>query len=242
MTAALIGGGGAAISWMPLDDPGAALWSVRIVFTIVAVLGLVLFVVGLPPQDELPDHLRLLSKGKHFDQDGFAFLPACSARDGVGYLEILFQNQRDCKMIGCVVLQPHADSFRETGCKAAYFEVYCEASAFGVARLPIAVPYDQQGQIHFFNVGVRVEFPGGKGGLLRFGRGLQVGVIDAASLAVACGKAPVSIANLLEVSPVVSFPARIGLLLPMDVLNKAPPGLSAEIELLKGSTSPSVTI
>lgn len=233
MAALLVGGGGAAICWMPLDDAGAVLWSLRAGFTTLAALGFVGFFLALPPRDEVTDHLRALSKGKHFDQDGFAFLPTVAARNGVAYLEVLFQNQRDCKMIGRVVLQPHSDLLRESGFKAVGFEIPCEAGVFGIARLPIAVPLDRQGCMHYWDVGAGVEFPGGKGGLLRFRRGLTVGRVDAVSPEAQGAQALVTIASLLVLSPSISVPARTSLAMPLDVLAHVPDGLQPEIEVLK---------
>jgi len=237
MTGLVIGGGGAAICWMPLDDPGPVLWSLRIGFTTLAVVGMVAFFFGLPPKDEVTDHLRLLSKGKHFDQEGFAFLPTIAARNGVAYLEVLFQNQRDCKTIGRVVLQPHDDLFKESGFKAVGFEISCEPGAFGVARLPIAVPTDKQGYIHHWNVGAGVDFPAGKGGLLRFRRGLMVGRVDTITPAAQGAQAVVAIASLLILSPTISVPAQTALPMPIDVLAKVPDGLEPEIEVLKDMSS-----
>jgi hypothetical protein len=233
MAALLVGGGGAAICWMPLDDPGAVLWSLRAGFTTLAVVGFVGFFFSLPPKDEVTDHLRLLSKGKHFDQEGFAFLPTVSARNGIAYLELLFQNQRDCNMIGHVVLQPQSDLFRESGFKAVGFEIPCEAGVFGIARLPIAVPLDKQGCMHYWDVGAGVNFPDGNGGLLRFGRGLMVGRVDAVSPEAQGTQALITIASLLVLSPSISVPARTNLAMPLDVLADVPDGLKPEIEVLK---------
>jgi hypothetical protein len=222
---------------MPLDDPGPVLWTLRVGFTTLAVVGGVGFFLALPPKDEAIDHLRALSKGKHFDQDGFAFLPAIAARSGVAYLEVLFQNQRDCKMISRVVLQPHSDLFRDSGFKAVGFEIPCDAGVFGVARLPISVPLDRQGHTHYWDVGAGVEFPDGKGGLLRFGRGLMVGRVNAVSPEAQRTQALVTIASLLVLSPSISIPARTNLAMPSNVLSDVPDGLAPEIEVLEGLTS-----
>ncbi len=236
MTALVIGGGGAAICWMPLDTPGAILWSLRIGFTTLAVVGLVTFFFGLPPKDEFTDHLRVLSRGKHFDQEGFAFLPTIAPRNGVAFVEVLFQNQRDCVINGRVVLQPHSDLFKESGIKAVAFEIPCEPGVFGVASMPIGVPLDKQGRLHYWMVGAGVEFPNGKGGLFRFGRGLNVGRVEAVSPEAQGADAMMAIASLLVLSPLISVPAQMGIHMPLEVLAEIPDGLEARIEVLKRLT------
>jgi hypothetical protein len=233
MAALLIGGIGAAIAWMPLDDSGTVLWSLRGGFTVLAVGGLIAYFFTFNPKDEVTDHLRQLSKGKHFDLDGFAFLPTVVARNGVAYVEVLFQNQRDCAAIGRVLMVPLGRLFRDSGLKAVAFEVPCEPGVFGVARLPIPVPVAHQGEWEHWNVGAGIEFPNGKGGLLRFGHGLQVGRVDALSDGAQAMQLAATVASILVLSPSISVPAQTRHFMPEDVLAELPDGLEPEIEVLK---------
>lgn len=234
MTALLVGGMAAAMVWMPVDWPGTVLWPLRIGFTMLALFGLAAAICSLVPRrDEAVDRLRAFTAGDHFDQDGFAFVTTILEEDELAYVQVVFQNQRDCKTIGRVVMKPVGPAFLETDFCAVLFEIACAPGAFGIARLPIAVPFEEQGEYHPWQVAASVEFPAGKGGLLRFGRGRAVGHLVSISPEDKVDQSAPIVARLLQEPPMMGFPCRVELLMPKGVLPKLPPGVEPEIKSLR---------
>jgi hypothetical protein len=222
ITAAVIG---SIVVW--IDEPNPIIWIFRIAFIILIVAGSVACYYSRSRADEVVDYLRQMSNGQHFDQDGFAFLPVVSNRNGVAYLEILFQNQRDCRCEGRVLMEPLPELFAGYRLSGIAFSIPCEAGVFGVARIPIPAPVKSQGEATTWNVGASVKYPDGKKGLLRFGYGLSVGHVADQSWDNA-----IMIAGLLTMMPILKTPARATLTIPKGVAEHVPAGLKSEIQVL----------
>jgi hypothetical protein len=218
----------ASIFWID-DRPTPLIWGLRIGFSALALIGLGMWWLGRIPPDELPDHLAKLSKKQYFDADGFAFLPKIATGRGAAIIELYFQNQRDCDCIGRVALQPTGQLPGTLHRKSIDFEIECPPGAFGVARLPIAVPPKWQGRRETLLVGAKVEFPDGKAGLLRHTPGLPVGELTGAEEVFEVGTAIVS---TLLLNPMLPKTARVTLTFPEGVRQELPGGLKPKIEML----------
>lgn len=209
-------------------EPSSLVWVLRVGFIILLVLGSLACFYSGNRNDEAFDYLRQISRGQHFDQDGFAFLPLLTSRKGVAYVEIFFQNQRDCRCEARVVMEALPIPFSGYRLNPIAFAIPCEAGVFGVARIPIPAPAKSQGKVNTWNVGASVKFPSGRGGLLRFGQGLSVGFVADQSWDNA-----IMIAGLLTLTPVLKTPARSKMAIPTDVMEQVPADLKPEIEVLE---------
>jgi hypothetical protein len=119
-------------------------------------------------------HDYLLEKmNRYFNRDGFCFAFDTEVIDGVFYLQAFYQNQYQRPLIGRIAIRPAQGFFlTRAKIKAITFNILCEAAAYGVASVPIPVPYELQGKRQAFDVGAYVKYPKGKGRRLRFRDGI----------------------------------------------------------------------
>lgn len=223
----MIGSVAGAMSW--LMDPDPIQWALRIGGPIAAVLALVLFLKIHFRADLAHDYLRDHA-GNYFNRDGFCFAFSAIEVDGIAFLEVHFQNQRDKPCVGRIALRP-ARGFFLTRAKfdTITYEIECAPAAFGYARLAIPVPEKLQGKRQSFEVGASVEYPEGKGRQLRFRDGLLVR--GNSSFGNAFGTA-LTVAGAATGMLVISSPATATIDLPTDVAEELENNLEPEIETL----------
>jgi hypothetical protein len=120
-------------------------------------------------------YLRQIA-GSYFETGGFCFAILHAIRERTCRLDIYYQNRYERPCRARVIMQPPQQFLlnrRPVG--SITLAIECEGGAFGVARIPWAVPGALQGKKQSFDIGADVEYPSGHGAMLRFRDGMQVG-------------------------------------------------------------------
>ena len=162
----------AALAWIA-DHPNEFTWTFRIVGPLVAVAGLIGFLLVHFRRDQTPDYLYRAC-GKYFDRGGLCFSFITSIVDEICFLNLFFQNRYDQPCGGRVLLRPAKGLFGNRNVEAILFEIQCDAAAFGVTRLALPIPESIQGKRQAFEVGASVEYPNGRGRMVRFRDGIVI--------------------------------------------------------------------
>ena len=220
----------AAIVWFAKGIPATPLiWSLRLLLPLIVIACAALLIREARRADLAPDFLRRFM-GKPFERDGACFGIFSSARDGICYLNIAFQNQYERPCTLRVVAQGPTKSFSMSKREFAgvSIDIPCPGAAFGLVRVPMAVPRALQGRNQVLEVAAAVQYPQGAGRLLRFKNGLRVGKANASGL----GSAGLTI-GLLAVGVIsINRPATAAVPLSAGVADLLPPGLQSDIQIL----------
>ena len=143
-----------------------------------------------------------------------------TALNGVGYLDIYFQNQQDQPCIGRIALRPGRGFFLgRAKIEPVAVQIRCDPAGYGVARVPISVPESLQGKRQSFEVGASVDYPHGKGHTLRYRDGIALSANS--NFGDAFGTA-LTIAGALTGKIVYTTPATVAFELPESVVEEVP--------------------
>lgn len=125
-------------------------------------------------RDLAPDYLYA-TVGEYFNRAGFCFGFNARELEGVCYIDAYFQNQHERPCLGRIAIRP-AKGFFLTRARidAITFEARCEGGAFGFVSVPVSIPRELQGKKQSFEVGASVEYPEGRGRMLRFRDGISL--------------------------------------------------------------------
>lgn len=218
----------AGLGWMT-DRPHTMIWGLRIGGPLVAVLALGLLLKLQFRVDLAPDYLYERSKA-YFNRDGFCFAVSSTAADGVGYIEVYFQSQRDAPCLGRVALRP-ARGFFLTRAKIETIicEIECAPGGFGVARIPVSIPAALQGKRLAFEVGASAQYPDGKGRRIRFRDGIFLRANTRFGDAFTTG---LKVATVATGGILLSHPAKVTLDLPVGVSEHVQPTSTPDIKTL----------
>jgi len=115
--------------------------------------------------------------GKYFERSGFCFAPVVETEGGAAVLCIYFQNRHEREVVATIAMQPGLRSFRASRLPlpSASVQIHCPGVAFGVARLPFAVPEKYHGKRLAFELAADVSYPRGRGKMIRMHSGLRAG-------------------------------------------------------------------
>lgn len=161
----------AAIPWSD-DHPSQATWWCRIGFPAAAVVSIVGFLLFHVRRDLAPDYLSQCC-GRFFDRNGFCFSFLVESEDGVCMLHLLFQNRYERRSVAFLAIRPAVGLFRKKE-TAIVLRIECGPAAFGRCRVPLGVRLEHQGKRRKFHVGAQVQYPEGKGRMLRFRDGMAI--------------------------------------------------------------------
>jgi len=229
MCVLVIGAGAiaAGVAWMD-DRPSQLTWMFRLGSPVVALVGLVGFLLIHFRRDKVPDYLYQFCGG-FFDRGGFCFTFGARSEDGICFVDAYFQNRHERPCIGRLALRPARGFFGHRPIEAITYEIHCGSAAFGVARMPVPIAAAMQGKRQTFEVGASVDYPQGKGRALRFRDGI---VIRANSnFGNAFGTA-LTVVGALGGTLVLSKPATLSIDLPVGVAEDTPEDLKPEIQTL----------
>lgn len=217
----------AAIAWF-VDRPDQLTRALRVGCPAAAVGGCVAFLLVHFRRDKVPDYLHQ-HLGGYFDRGGFCFAFTASVEDGVCWLDAFFQNRYDRPCVGRIALRPARGLFGRRDIEAITYEVRCDPGAFGVARVPLPIPATQQGKRQKFEVGASVQYPEGKGQMLRFRDGAVIRTNS--NFGNTFGTA-LTVAGALGGVLVISRPESVTIDLPICVAEDVPGSLKAETKTL----------
>jgi hypothetical protein len=163
----------AAVVWFD-DAPGPVYPILRFACPILAILAIAIFLKLHFRADEVPDFLHR-QMGSYFNRGGLCFNLQAIEEDGICVLAVFFQNQRDAPCQGRIAIRPARGFFLgRANIDTIAVDIACEPAAFGIAKIPLAVPAQLRGKWQPFEVGASVEFPQGAGKLLRFRDGVAL--------------------------------------------------------------------
>jgi hypothetical protein len=219
----IIGMIGSVFAWMT----DGATWRPKAAFPAIALGSLATLLWSLTRKDKVPDLLRKACGG-YFERDGFCFaiLPAVS--EGQGRLDVYFQNRFERACRGQVVIRPSQQFFlNRRPIEMLTVEIECEGAAFGVARVPWAVPAKFQGKRQSFDVGAHVDYPSGRGTMIRYRDGARVGT---AKRDVWSGL--LTLSGAVGGVVVLAQPAKINLVLPKGITESVPEDSPIRVETL----------
>ena len=226
---------GAAVAWgFPQAD--VFVWCMRFGLTILsAAIGWIL--IREARRKEILRDLLLETSPDYFEHDGvcFNFVPAVDRR--IFWIKLFFQNRYERSCNARFVLRPH---IRLTTGKQSFetidIDVVVEGAAFGVVTIPIALPIEAQGKLIHCDVMSETSYPAGRGKLLRYRSGIQVGSPSLFS----AGRAGLAVLGLFAGAIVTSRRAQLSMRLPTDVSESLSEELQTESELLWVPDPPAV--
>jgi hypothetical protein len=178
-------------------------------------------------KDRQPDLLRTVSRNV-FERDGFCFALGVAERGKYGELRVYYQNRYDRPCQARVVIRPARGFFlSRPEVESITLTIDCPGAGFGVARLPFGVPDRMQGKRQRLDVAADVNYPDGRGTMVRFRGGVQVGGANLEGWKIA-----VTVAGALGGKVVLWKPAQVKLLLPVGVREAVPDEAPIAYELL----------
>jgi len=225
-----------AITWAS-DRPDGATWACRLGGAAAAMLALVAFLTMHFRADLVHDYLRDVDPN-YFNRDGFCFAPCVATVNGIAYLLIYFQNQRDRPCIARIALRPARGFFMNRApIQTIIYQVECEPAAFGVARISLPIPRPLQGKRQSFDVGASVRYPAGKGKQLRFRDGIIIR--SDANFEDSFGEA-IAVAGFIAGHIVLQKPPTARILLPANVAEDLPGEPVSDVRTLWRLEDPSL--
>lgn len=213
-----------ACAWIA-DRPDQLTWILRISPIPIAILSLLLFLRLHYQRDLAPD--LLYRHGRYFDRDGFCFHLLPSAVGGKCVFHLLFQNRYEKACTARIALRPV--TFGGAHEPLVYMAVRCPGAAFGTAKVAVGVPAKLQGKKVSCDVGADVEYPDGKGKMLRFKDGI---VLRRNTSFVDSFARTTSLLALMGGSILLHRPARLKCTLPNNVAKELPSAVPEPAEIL----------
>ena len=211
------------VAWTPVWK-----WALRFVFPATAAGVLVLLCWAEFRKDKAPDFLGKRSK-VFFERKGFCFTLRTDREDDTCVLEMAFQNRFERACRARVAMKPSAGFFlTRPKIEGMALDVECGPAAFGVARAAFPVPRQYQGKEVSFDLGANVDYPHGRGRMLRYREGLTVGPARFSSY----GGLLLTLIALPGGAVVISRPAHGSITLPMGVKEELPGDMPIKVETL----------
>jgi hypothetical protein len=153
-----------SVAWID-DRPNTTTWVLRTIPVAITIVALSVFLWLHGRRDLAPD-LLAARVGRYFDRNGFCFQFLPSDVDGTCVFLLMFQNRYEKPCTARVALRPV--TFGGAHETLVHMPLNCPGAAFGVAKREVGIPAKLQGKKVSFDVGADVEYPDGKGRMLRF--------------------------------------------------------------------------
>ena len=161
----------AAFAWANVNSSlsiSATAWAYRILSLLAAAVLAAVLIRDRFRKEDLPDHLRSMVP-RPFEINGLCFGFVTEATDGRGELHVLFQNRfaNPCN-VRLILARHHGFVSSARLLEFPQIHIECEGGAFGMVRVPLAVPRKWQGKRKTFSIKGLVKYPNGRGKLLRY--------------------------------------------------------------------------
>jgi hypothetical protein len=200
----------AALAWFE-DRPNEKTWLIRGTSSVVAMASIAGFLIIHLKKDKVPDLLGQ-QFSSYFERNGLCFVLSPVAINGVCLWRLFFQNRFERECTGRVAIRPV--QFVGRAEKLAEFDFDCPGGAYGVVTTPVGLPVTLQGKIVKFDIGADVEYPHGKGKMLRFRDGM---LLRSNSDFIDTFARTTTVLGLLGGMIIWHRPARLRVTLPSDV-------------------------
>ena len=204
----------AMVAWFATEDPPSyTTLGFRIGAPLFTLASVAMLLYLHFKKDKVPDFLSKKAR-TFFENDGFCFTLVPTVKDAVCEIQVIFQNRYSKSSNAQIVIQPSIGYFvTRDNADCISININCEPAAYGIAYVPLSVPAKHQGTTQTFDVGAAVEYPEGRGSLLRFRDGLPVGAANFDSTK----KQILTVAAALGGAIYLSKPASCSLRLPENV-------------------------
>lgn len=201
----------AVITWVD-PKPSSLVWQLRCWSSAIAFLSAAILIWAMRRADRAPDFLRQLGMPA-FEMKGLCFSIVPEQIEDRLRLNVFFQNRHARPCHGHVVVRASKGFWlNRPDARSFVFSIECGGAEFGRVFAEIGVPLALQGQKQSFDVAARIDYPKGRGRMLRFRDGLVVGRAggDALRLGIALAAAATGSIH-------ISKPAQIKLVMPRGV-------------------------
>jgi hypothetical protein len=215
----------ASVAWID-DQPNSTTWLLRTIPIAITIIAIGVFLWLRWRRDLAPD-LLAQQVGGYLDRNGFCFHLLPSAVNGKCVFLLLFQNRYEKACTARIALRPV--TFGGAHSTLVYLAVHCPGAAFGVAKTEVGVPAKLQGKKVSFDVGADVEYPEGKGRMLRF---KDATVLRRNTSFVDTFTRTISLLALLGGHILFHRPVRIKYTLPGNVAEELPSAVPEPSEIL----------
>lgn len=176
---AVVAGIIAALAWTL--DPTTKVWLVRVISTTVSLLLFTLLLRAFLRKDLVPDYLRMISKSV-FERSGFQFLVEPITVENHYCFRIWYQNRHANHCSARILLTPQKNFLMKI---PKIGPVLCEtdipAGGFGYFLVPLNTEKKFHGKRVSFGVYADTKWRDGKGEMLRFKDGTNVGTLPGTS-------------------------------------------------------------
>ncbi len=183
--------------------------TMRIVLPVLVTWSLFALIWAATRKDQAPDFLSKLSS-QFFERDGFCFSVDLQVTDAVCLLCVYFQNRYELPctaQISFLVAASDSSAFQNLT-----MNISCGPAEFGRRMSPWAIPKSLQGKIATMSLMTGVEYPEGRGSLLRFREGIRTGAIKESS-----ARNLLILAMALSGHIIIEKPARLQVALPSNL-------------------------
>ena len=181
------------------------------------------------PPDVLRDRI-----GDYYERDGLCFALTLALAEGLCWFRIFCQNRYGGECVGTIYFIP-MEGMSKTGSRhevpPVVVDVQCEGGECGVVSVPYPIAKNRQGTIMIYDVYAAVQYPNGKGKMLRSRAGAAV---EQPPRPVENALRTLRTASLLVFGfvPIEGRSASVELRLPENVHEEAPPDAQDQTEVL----------
>lgn len=195
------------------------MWAWRIGLSFVSIVSLFTVLWALRRKDKAPDFIRQLY-GPPFERAGLCFCVEPMVIEGVFGFRVWYQSRYANRCRARIVLCPKGASFTEkSGAKNLHIGLEVDPGGFGYVVVPFGVPQGVQGKKRSLHVAASVDYPDGKGDMVRFTDGMNVGTISGSV------EAAMFIGAIAAGSLLLQSPALVEVGLPTGVSPEVPAGI-----------------
>lgn len=179
-------------------------------------------------RDKVRDYLHEILRAGYFERDGFCFGVSPRVADNRCFLDVYYQNRYADPCHASVVLKPSRQFFlNRRDLTTLTIGIPCPGAGFGRASVPWAVPEAYQGKPQSLDGAPSVEYPQGRGELLRYREGVRVGSANVSAWKVVATVAAAATGNVG-----MSKPATLKITLPSRVFETMPDASPLVVEIL----------
>lgn len=157
------------------QEASVLIWFFRIASIITTIFLLVFLITYYRTKDLVPD---FLNQGCNlcFERDGFCFRLKPYVKEGVMFVLVAFQNRYDKHCKAYLALKLFSGLLEKDTLMQKILDIECPPAGYGTVNFPCAIPQKFQGKRARIEMGVDINYPEGKGKMLRFRDGIHVGV------------------------------------------------------------------
>ena len=192
------------MAWLPgaTNEVSTLRWWLRVGCPVLGIVCLAPLIWAQTRRNKVPDFLAQVSP-RYFERDGFCFATIPQIVNGDSFMQIYYQNRYERPCEAQILIRA------SSGLSDISLGVSCNSAEFGCSTIPWHIPQYLLGERVSLSLYAGVNYPNGRGTLLRYKDGLRVGAVG-----MDFWREGLQIAGAVGGALVLSRPARIQLTLP----------------------------